>query len=196
MPVNGVLPIVSVCNSSGTVTSSQILLNGNGNYVIQADGVTPGDDYYLAVSAAPAPAPSVGNYSLVAGFGTVPYVVQTFGEGSLTSPSNQQQYTLYVAQTQLFQFVLATAAAPSSSTDLVTMTITNSSGQVVFSSTGGLNQTFSGASVILLPGAYSVSISAVSTVGAALPSISFPLFGASISDAIGIAPSDPVEEPM
>ena len=56
MPVNGVLPIASVYDQNANPVSSQILLNGNGSYVIQATGLTPGETYYLEVSPAPAPA--------------------------------------------------------------------------------------------------------------------------------------------
>ena len=109
MPINGVLPVVSVYDANANPVSSEVLLNGNGNYVVQATGLTPGETYYLRVSAAPAPAPAVGNYSLVASFGTVPAVVQTFAAGTLSASELEDQYTLYVAETQLFQFVLSTS---------------------------------------------------------------------------------------
>ena len=57
MPINGVLPVVSIyrCqHQSGE--HAEILLNGNGTYVVQATGLSPGATYYLRVSAAPAPA--------------------------------------------------------------------------------------------------------------------------------------------
>ena len=50
---NGVLPVVSIYDANTNPVSSQILLNGNGSYVIQATGLTPGETYFLSVSAAP-----------------------------------------------------------------------------------------------------------------------------------------------
>ena len=44
MPINGVLPVVSVYDANANPVSSEILLNGNGTYVVQATGLTPGRD--------------------------------------------------------------------------------------------------------------------------------------------------------
>ena len=65
-------------------SSAQVLLNGNGTYIVQAIGLTPGATYYLQVSAAPPPAHAAGNYALVADFGGVPAEVQTFVAGTLS----------------------------------------------------------------------------------------------------------------
>jgi hypothetical protein len=50
-------------------------------------------------------------------------------------------------------------------------------------------------SAMLVPSPYSVSISTINDAEGALPSIAYQLSGGSESDAIGISPSDPVEEP-
>ena len=69
--------------------------------------LTPGATYYLAVSPAPASAPAAGNYSLVANFGNVPADTNSFAGGTLSNSDIADQYALYIAQTQLFQFVLS-----------------------------------------------------------------------------------------
>ena len=53
MPVNGILPGASIVDSNGNPVDSQILLNGNGSYLVQAAGLTPGATYFVRVSAAP-----------------------------------------------------------------------------------------------------------------------------------------------
>ncbi len=196
MPVNGVLPVVSVYDANANPVSSEILLNGNGSYVVQATGLTPGETYYLRVSAAPAPSPAVGNFSMAASFGLAPAVVQDFVAGTLSASELADQYTLYVAESQLFQFVLSTSADATSTNTQISMQIYNSSGAVVFSLIGGLGETVSGASVLLTPGAYQVTISVVNSNGTAVPSIAYQVSGGSLSDPIGPAQSDPVEEPM
>jgi hypothetical protein len=196
MPVDGVLPVVSVYDANANPVSSQILLNGNGNYVIQATGLTPGETYYLEVSPSPAPAPAVGNFSLAASFGLAQAVVQTFVAGTLSASELEDQYTLYIAQSQLFQFVLATSASTSSKNTQVSMQIVNSTGAVVFSLNGPLGGTVSGASILLTPGAYQVTISVVNASGTPVPSIAYQVSGGSLSDPIGIASKDPVEEPQ
>jgi len=196
MPINGVLPVVSVFDANTNPVSSEILLNGNGTYVVQAIGLSAGATYYLRVSAAPAPAPAVGNYSLVANFGTVPAVEQTFAGGTLSASDLQDQYTLYVAETQLFQFVLSASTDGAATNADVLMEIYDSTGQLVFTLTDRVGETVSGAGVLLPPGAYQLSISVVSASGAVVPSIFYRLSGASLSDPIGPASADPVEEPM
>lgn len=196
MPVNGVLPVVSIYDANANPVSSEVLLNGNGNYVIQASGITPGATYYLRASAAPAPSPAIGNYSLAATFGTTPAVVQTFAAGTLSASELEDQYELYVAETQLFQFVLSTTSAATSTNAWVSVAIYNSAGVLVFSLTGAAGDTVSGASVLLTPGAYQVNITVIGTGGSTIPSIAYRLGGASLSDPIGPVPADPVEEPM
>ena len=103
---------------------------------------------------------------------------------------------MYVAQTQLFQFVLSTSAAEMVTGAEVSLEIFDSTGQLVFSLVGPVGETVSGASVLLTPGQYQVSISVVNSSGAMLPPISYRLRGSNISDPIGPAPEDPTTEPM
>ena len=196
MPVNGVLPIASVYDQNANPVSSQILLNGNGSYVIQATGLTPGETYYLEVSPAPAPATAVGNFSASASFGLPQANVQTFVAGTLSASELEDEYNLYVAQSQLFQFVLATSASGSSTNTQVSMQIVDSTGTVVFSLSGSLGATVSGASILLTPGAYQVTISVVNSNGTQVPSIAYQVSGGSISDPIGVGSKDPIEEPL
>jgi predicted Zn-dependent protease len=196
MPINGVLPVASVYDANANPVSSKILLNGNGNYVIQATTLTPGATYYLKVSAAPPPSPAIGNFSLVATFGTVPAVVQTLAAGTLSASHLEDQYNLYIAETQLFQFVLSASTPGTSTNAQVSVEIYNSAGAVVYSLVGRVGDTVSGASVLLTPGVYQVTVSVTGASGSAVPSIAYQLTGGSLSDPIGPATSDPVEEPM
>jgi hypothetical protein len=196
MPVNGVLPVVAVYDANASPVSSEILLNGNGVYVVQATGLTPQETYYLRVSAAPAPAPAVGNFSMAASFGLAPAVVQTFADGTLSASELEDQYTLYVAESQLFQFVLSTSADVTSTNTLISMQIFDSTGAVIFSLIGRLGETVSGASILLTPGAYQVTISVVNSSGSTVPSIAYQVDGGSLSDPIGPVSTDPIEEPM
>ena len=196
MPVNGILPVVSIYDTHASPVSSQILLNGNGSYVVQATGLTPGETYYLQVSAAPAPAPAVGNFSLAASFGLPPAVEQTFVTGTLSASELEEDYTLYVAESQLFQFILSTSAASASPNIQVSLQIANSTGAVVLTLVGSLGETVSGAAVLLTPGAYQVSISVVNPNGTAVPSIAYQVTGGSVTDPIGVGSKDPVEQPM
>jgi Matrixin len=196
MPIDGIVPIATIYDAYGNPVSTQILLNGDGTYIVQATGLNPGAPYYLQVSAAPAPAPSVGNYSLVADFNGVPAQPLTFAAGTLSQSSPLAAYSLYIPQTELFQFVLSAGDAGTPTNAQVQLEIYNSTGQLVFSLAGGVGNTVSGASVLLTPGEYQVLVSAANAGGAAWPTISFSLRGANLSDPIGPTPSDPTNEPM
>ena len=196
MPVNGIVPVVSLYNAGTALVPAQVLLNGNGTYLVQATGLSPGATYYLRVSAAPSPAGNVGNYALVADFAGVPAQIQTFAGGTLGPSDPQDEYTLYVAQTQLFQFVLSSSTVGMATGVQVVLEIYDSTGQLVFTLVGQVGETVSGAGVLLDPGQYSVQFSVVNTKGAVLPTISFSLNGATLSDPIGPSTTDPTDEPM
>jgi hypothetical protein len=195
MAVNGALPIVSVYDANTNPVPAEILLNGNGSYVIQTGGLTPGATYYFRVTAAPAPAVAVGNFSLVANFGAVASDLVPFVGGTLSQTDLADQYLLYIAQTQLFQFVLATSTSGPATNAQVSVQILNSAGQLVFSLIGQPGQTVSGASVLLTPGTYRVTVSIVNGNGK-VPQIVYGLGGTSLSEPIGVAPKDPTNEPM
>jgi hypothetical protein len=195
MAVNGVLPTVSVYDANFNPVSAEILLNGNGSYVIQTSSLTPGATYYFQITASPPPAVAVGNYSLVANFGAVAADLVPFAGGTLSQTDLADQYLLYIGQSQLFQFVLATSMAGPANAAQVSVQIVDSSGQLVFSLIGQIGQTVSGASILLTPGTYQVSVSIVNAKGK-VPPISYWLGGASLSEPIGVAPKDPTNEPM
>ena len=78
----------------------------------------------------------------------------------------------------------------------VSIQITNSSGAVVFSLVGRLGDTVSGSSVLLTPGEYNVTVAVIGTSGTKVPSVSYRISGGDISDPVGPAKADPLEEPM
>ena len=157
MPVNGIVPIVSVYDANANPVTTQILLNGNGTYIVQATGLSPGATYYLRVSAAPASGPAAGNYSLVADFNGVPAQVQTFVGGTLSQSEPQDDVYLVCRPDPTVPVRPVHRRTPGLPTDAqVRMEIYDSTGQLVFSLLGGVGQTVSGASVLLTPGQYQV----------------------------------------
>jgi hypothetical protein len=190
LAVNGVLPVVSVYDAANNPVSADILLNGNGTYAIQVPDTTPSTSYSLKVAAAHPG--DTGNYSLVALYGSMTVNLITFAGTSGNNPQPQLDYNLYIAQSQLFQFVLNTGAAEVAQGSQVTMEIYDGSGNLVFTLTGQAGTTVSGPSVLLRPGAYRVRFSTAQ--GAMLPS--FRLLGQSLSDPVGAASDDPTMQPM
>jgi hypothetical protein len=172
------------------------LPNGNGTFTVQAANLRSEATYYLRVAAAPAPAPSVGNYSLVADFGGVTANLQTFAGGSLSSSDTLDDYTLYIGQTQLLQFALSTDADGVPTDARVRLEIFGAAGNLVFTLVSRAGETVSGSSVLLTPGEYRVRLTVESPSGGTVPLIRYRLRGVRLSDPVGPAREDPTMDPM
>jgi hypothetical protein len=189
LSVSGSTAQVQVLDSQGNPVAANVLANGNGTYTIQAGNILPGQTYYLALSVR-GEAEGNGNCSLVVDFSQPPALSRSFASGTLTTAAPQQTNTLYVAQTQLFQFALGVTGSSPRSRGSVEMTITDQSGNVVFDLVGPAGQTVSG-SVLLPPGEYTVRF----TSSGSRP-VTYNLQGNSLTDPIGPAQNDPTLAPL
>ena len=190
---NGTAAQVALVDNSGNLVPARILANGNGVYTIQAENLKSGGDYYLRVSANSLNGqPQSGNYSLVASFGASAEQLTTFLASSVAAPGDVNTAVLYVAQDQLFQFLLSASSAAGATGGAVTMTIADSSGNNVFTLTALDGQVVSGNALLLTPGQYLVSFSGT---GMTAP-LDYNLSGAVISDPLGPAVIDPTLNPL
>ncbi len=169
----------------------QVLANGDGVYTIQATDVKAGGNVYLEVTSAPDPDATPGNYALEARFGTVASSLTDFASGSLTSQAPQVG-SLYIGETQLFQFLLS-AGTSSTPGELVSLTIRDAAGDVVADVSATAGDVVSAPALLLTPGTYSVE---VVTTGDGSDPTPFDLLGSVISDPIGPAISDPTLTPI
>jgi hypothetical protein len=186
---NGVAPHVLVLDNHQNPLPVNILANGNGTYTVQAANVTSGANLFLNVSATPTPN-LAGNYSMVVDFGQTVANLKTFSSGTLSSTQSAGA-NLYIAQNQLFQFVLSAGAVNAPADARVHMTITDQSGRIVFDLAANAGNTVSGSAVFLVPGAYTVRISAESPSGQPIAGLNYLLQGAGLSDPIGPVVGDP-----
>lgn len=193
---NGVLPRAAIYQANHDPVPAQVLVNGNGTYTIQAPLSHPGGVYYLRVFAPAQAEDRVGNYSLRIYFGNREAELTTFAAGTLSSTTPEQYGTLYVARSQLFQFVLSADAFGVPADARVNMTIYDSQGAEVFRLVAGVGGPVSGPSLFLTPGAYTVRFSVQSPSGGAIPPLRFLLRGAGLSDPIGPVLDDPTLLPM
>jgi hypothetical protein len=132
----------------------------------------------------------------VVDFGGVAANLKTFAAGTLSAARPEDDYTLYVARSQLFQFVLS-AGVPGVPQDAsVSLEIYNSAGQLVFSLTARAGETVSASSVFLTPGAYRVRFTGASSSGGALPSLLYRWRGSNLSDPVGPAMEDTTMQPQ
>jgi hypothetical protein len=191
---NGAAPRITILDGDGNVIGSQILANGNGIFTIQASGLKSGGNYSLQVSTGGSSA-GVGNYALDANFGSTAANLSTFASGSLSATAPQQSYNFYVAESQLFQFLLSASGVGAPAGSAVQMTIEDQNGNVVYSLTAAAGDTVSADALLLTPGAYTLSFAVLAPPGVAVPSLSYSLMGESISDPIGAVINDPTLSP-
>jgi hypothetical protein len=192
---NGVAPQVRILGSDQNVVNAQILANGDGTFTIQAAHLAGGGNYFLQVSSDGSTS-DVGNYALDAAFGTTAANLTTFASGGLQASSPQQSYNFYVAESQLFQFLLSASGQGAPAGSAVQMTITDSSGNVVYSLSAPAGDSVSSNALFLTPGAYTLSFTVVAPSGSPVPTLSYSLTGESISDPIGAAVTDPTLTPI
>jgi hypothetical protein len=101
-----------------------------------------------------------------------------------------------VGESQLFQFLLSASGSGAPAGSAVQMTITDQSGNVVYSLTAAACDTVSSDALFLTPGAYSLSFTVLSPSGSPVPTLGYSLIGESISDPIGAAVNDPTQTPV
>lgn len=194
---NGVVPRATIFDSDGTPLPTTILANGPGQFVVQAVGFKGGGN--LTIRVAGAATTGSGNYGLDADFGGTPAALATFTSGSLSATAATAETPLYIARSQLFQFLLA--ADPPAGTTLpagtgVRLTIVDEAGRVVLDQFAAAGDVVSAPSTLLTPGSYRVRFAVVAPDGIAVPSLGFRLLGEAISDPIGPAIQNPTLTPV
>jgi hypothetical protein len=193
---NPVTPPVEILDGNGLAVPFQIVANGDGTFVVQAPNVKLGDSYYLRIVPPPSSgAAAGGNYTLEARFGSIGALPTTLGSGSLAPIDGPRSGKFYVAQSQLFRFLLDVPAASEAAGGSVRLLVRDASGTTVIDLIGSSGQTVSGAAAFLLPGEYQVE---VSLAGATLSSssIDYRIRGIGLSTPVGPALEDPTLEPL
>ncbi len=192
---NGVAPRITILDSAQRVVSAQILANGDGVFTIQASGVNSGGNFEIQVSSGGSGS-GVGNYALDIAFGSAAGDLSTFAGGNVSATAPQQSYDFYVAESQLFQFLLSTSGLGAAAGSTVQMTIKDESGNVIYTLTASAGDTVSSDALLLTPGAYTLSFTALVPAGRPAPALSYSLMGESISDPIGAVINDPTTQPI
>ncbi len=162
------LPRVDVYTANGTYVPSTLLGNENGTFSVELDNATPGGTYYIEVSAlAPSGSHATGNYFLGVDFtGQPPTTLTDFADGTLPAAQPQTWQTLTVGQNQLYEFILAAAAA---SQVEARMDIYDAAGNLVFTLDAYAGMPGSSGHVYLKSGTYSVRLTAAAPPVAGAP---------------------------
>lgn len=191
---NGLVPAVSVFDAAEQYVPAQVLLNGNGTYTVQAAGLNPGADYFLVVGAPSRNSGAAGNYLLMADFGRTTAGLDELVAGTLDERRPQGEYSLYVGQSQLFQFLLSTGTAEPPGNAWVSMELRDVEGNVLFRLSAWAEESASASSLFLVPGEYRARFTA--GAAGAPPALPYRLRGRSLTDPVGPVVDDSSMEPM
>lgn len=181
----GLIPEVQIRDADLNRLVGEVLVNGNGEYVLQVAGIEAHSDYFVEVKAwNPAGPNATGNYRLDVGFRRTAIVRETFADGSFVGLQREQFHSLYVGQNQLFHFALQ--ASQAATEVMLWATIYNDQGRVVYRVATTPGQLHSKRSVILSSGSYLVQITAATeSSDTRLPPINYSLLGLGISGPVG-----------
>lgn len=187
----GFQPEVALYDANGRRLNARVLANGDGTSTVQFDGATAGATYFVRVGLGASATQDKGNYFVAVRFGDVATPLATFAADTLSDADRVDTNRVYVGEASVFHFVLtAGSGAPGSS---VRLTLTNSSGAVVYEVKAAAGTSASASSVLLVPGAYTVTVEVENPSGAP---ISYTIQGGVTTNPAGPATIDPTLKPQ
>ncbi len=190
-------PQIDVFNHEGELRSADVLVSGDGEYIVQLTGADPDDTYFLRVQADPLePDYASGAYEFTARFGQQATVIETLQEGRLKPEATRVEDTLNVPESGLVHLVLSVKELDAPSDAVVWAAIYDTDEQVVYQVAARPGQTRSAASTLLDAGVYHIEVTAESPTGADIPEIKFDLLGAVTTIPIGPGVTDPTGTPI
>jgi hypothetical protein len=197
--LTGLCPVVTIYNSQLVPIAATVVENEEGSYTVQATNIQAGMIYYCVVTTNSATSNNnVGPYRItvdVNNYAAVQYA--SLASGTLTQAAPEEASTLTVPSAGgLYNFSLSAQTANSSVASAIQMTVYNSSGQVVFTLVANSGQGVVTGTALLGSGTYTVSFSAATQNGSALPSLAYALGGVALSGPLDPFPvTNPTQPP-
>ena len=142
--------------------AGEVLVNGNGELLVQYENLVPDSDYFVKVVADDPVVFATGNYQLDLTFCRPNISVNELASGVISGKSPLSIHSLYVARSQLFHWSLWAGrkfSLPGHLEDAtIWMSVIDEDGQVVHRVATRPNEKRSSRSVVLRPGSYSVRV--------------------------------------
>jgi hypothetical protein len=180
----GAVPTIRVTDKLGNPVAADILANGNGTYTVQVTRAAASRDYFVQVTGSAA-----GNYSLAVDLTKQTAPVVSFASDQMTAAQPNTARALYVAQSQVFDFIRSAQGATGS----VRMTVferTGSQLHALSTLTAAAGQTVTGPGLFLKGGTYAVVFE---SLGGAT---GYVLRGAGLTIPIGPVTTDQTGKPI
>lgn len=194
--IGRLVPSIEVLTDQGVAVPTRVLVNGAGELLVEADTMGVVGDLIVRVAASTSAGPFTrGNYSLSAGFVESPATLSTFAAGSLVRTDSVSENTFYVAEPQLFHFVLAVESAVPSAAAVV-VEVRNTSGAVVTTIVAPVDESRSAGAAFLPIGDYTAAFSVVALGDSITAPLQYALIGAPFSDPFVGDGSDPTTNPF
>ena len=187
---------VTVYAANGSVVPHTVLASGaDGRVVVQVSNPTAGAAYFVQVEGVGRSGTGVtGDYTVSADFTHAAVALSTVASGTLTAAASNTFRTFTVAEAKLMHFALD-AATTSSVACGVRLIVYNAAGGIVATLTANAGSTSTGL-VFLNTGTYYLKIEAAAVAGQTLPTVSYALRTAVLSDPVDpYMPLDPTEPP-
>jgi hypothetical protein len=204
MEAGGLISDIRVFDSSLQPIAGEIKVNGNGELLVEFQGIVPEADYFVAVAAdRPGHRFDTGNYDLNVAFRGASLGIDVLGTGQLNNQNRSQEHTLYVARTQLFHFALTAINQATVPNSTIWMTVYDELGEAMYRVATRPTETRTAQSVLLRPGSYSIRVNVTvpapisrRNVILAIPQIDYRIDGIGISDPTGPEVIDPADDPF
>ncbi len=189
------LPDLAVLDSSGLPVNVDVLQHGNGTIVLQTEDIDAEDDYVVRVQSGGPGALAVGAYDLTIAFRAEEIEPREFGSGTLKEEEKEELYTVYLARAQLVSFSLEVEDGhePPPANTTIGFAVFDHQGDLIRSTSAGVNEVRSLETLLLRAGTYYVSVRA--EADAFLPDIDYELLSLKVTKEAGPLPSDPTGDP-
>jgi len=194
----GLVGEVQVFSDNRMIVQQRVIGNGNGRFLLQIDNIEPGSEYFVAVVAnEPGQGFDIGNYTLDLTFQNEQYLLDEFASGTLSEKAPQQIHTLFVAETQLFDFGVEAHSKNRMANQNIWTTVYSEVGDIVHRAVTRPGEFRTTNSIILQPGTYSVRTTLAQPKGREInQSVKYSIFGKNHTDPMGPELLTPANQPF
>ena len=107
--LGGLVPDVMVFDEDLLPIESRTLVNGGGQFLMQATSIDPNKEYFIRVSSDESTLFTAGDYQLTVSFSDRATELDQFVEGTVSQDNQQDVNRLHIATPQLIHFALDVA---------------------------------------------------------------------------------------
>ncbi len=191
------VPDARVFDSLGNELLTTVLANGGGQLLLEVELSEQSNELYLQVAADSSSGPfSSGNYILQAGVMGQSTLLPLIDSGQFTDQSSERVRLLYVAEPQLFHFVVDSEAVSGDAIASVEFSIRDANGNVIYELSAPEGTSRSSSAAFLPVGQYELVTRVISLDPEASVTLGYAVRGRAFSDPFVGDASDPTTNPF